>query len=101
MRRPRALARSASARASSISARMRWMADAEADEDRLADQEVADVELDDLGDARRSAPTVSKVEAVAGVDLEAGRAGRCAAPRRSRSSSRASPAASSSSARSQ
>ena len=47
------------ARASSISARMRRMAVAEADEDRLADQEVADVELDQLRDGGDRLPTVS------------------------------------------
>ena len=70
----------------------------EADEDRLADQEVADVELDDLAGCAATGPTVSKVEAVAGVDFEAerrpkrGGVARCArSSRRRRSAPRRAP----------
>ena len=76
----------ASARAWSISARMRWMARSKPDEDRLADQEVADVQLDDRrngGDRRHGI----EVDAVAGMDLQA-RGARHAARRPAGSSSR-------------
>ena len=55
--------------ASSISPRIAPHGLVEADEDRLADQEMADVELDHLRD-RGDRRAVSKVEAVAGMDLE-------------------------------
>ena len=55
----------------SISARMRAMAASEAGEDRLADQEVADVELDDFRHARRRRRDRVVGRAVAGMHLEA------------------------------
>ena len=63
-----------SARAASISAAHAADGGVQADEDRLADQEVADVELDHLRDGgdRRDRLVV---DAVAGVDLQAERGG--------------------------
>ena len=78
---------------------MRGDGRAEAAEDGLADQEVADVELDDLGDARHGGDGIEG-EAVAGMHLEAGR-GRGVRGALEPLSSRCRPAASSSSARSQ
>ena len=66
--------RAAPWRASSISARMRRTALVEADEDRLADEEVADVELDDLRQARNGSYRIEG-EAMACVHFEAGRGG--------------------------
>ena len=60
---------SAIVRPSSIAARMRLHALGEADEDRLADQEMADVELHDLRQAGDRARRLV-VEAVAGVAFE-------------------------------
>ncbi len=62
--------RAASARPRSIAARIVLHGIGEADEDRLADQEMADVEFDDLGQ-RRDRLGGGVVEAVAGMDFEA------------------------------
>ena len=53
---------------------MRCTALVEADEDRLADEEVADVELDDLRQARDGGDRIEG-QAVAGVHFEAGGVG--------------------------
>ena len=72
----------------------------QAAEDRLADQEVADVELDDLRQARNRCDGVEG-EPVSGVHLEAGRGRRRRGALAAGRARAARPAASSSSARSQ
>ena len=95
------LSRSTPPRApASISARMRADGRVQAAEDRLADQEVADVELDDLRHARDGGDGVEG-EAVAGVHLEAGRGRGRARRARAGQLALAARSASSSSARSQ